>query len=137
VQHDLQREGLVLGSGWLRPLLVWCGYWIDGDGEMKAWEIMEDDDEMKIIESGSLEKGHGWHSYIKVCGDVDDVKNANIIAAAPELLEALQEAVKDLVAYQINARKAAKINNRWEGVAEAVQPSIDKARDAINKALGR
>jgi hypothetical protein len=25
---------LVLGSGWLRPLLVWCGYWIDGDGEM-------------------------------------------------------------------------------------------------------
>jgi hypothetical protein len=34
VQHDLQREGLVLGSGWLRPLLVWCGYWIDGDGEM-------------------------------------------------------------------------------------------------------
>lgn len=63
--------------------------------------------------------------------------NAYLIAAAPELLDALQETVKDLVAYQINARNAAKINDRWEGCAEAVQPSIDRAREAINKALGR
>ncbi|MEO9268641.1 hypothetical protein ABI244_05490 [Serratia ureilytica] len=60
---------------------------------MTTWEIMEDDDEMKIIESGSMEKGYGWHSYIKVCGDIDDVKNANIIVAAPELMEALQAAM--------------------------------------------
>ncbi|WP_261437610.1 hypothetical protein [Serratia proteamaculans] len=69
--------------------------------------------------------------------DTECVANAHLVSAAPELLEALQETVKDLVAYQVNARNAAKINNRWEGVAEAVQPSIDKARAAINKALGR
>jgi hypothetical protein len=43
VQHDLQREGMVLGSGWLRPLLVWCGYWIDGDGEMSNFGYGEGD----------------------------------------------------------------------------------------------
>lgn len=69
--------------------------------------------------------------------DPESVANSKLFSASPELLEALQETVKDLVAYQINARHAAKINDRWEGCAEAVQPSIDRAREAINKALGR
>lgn len=69
--------------------------------------------------------------------DPESWANSKLVSAAPELLDALQEAVKDLVAYQINSRNAAKINNRWEGCAEAVQSSIDKAREAINKALGR
>ena len=58
-------------------------------------------------------------------------------AAVPDLLEALQETVKDLVAYQVNALHAAKTNNRWEGCAEAVQPSIDAANAAIAKAMGQ
>ncbi|WP_232094003.1 hypothetical protein [Serratia surfactantfaciens] len=107
----------------MRPLLVWRGYWIDGDGEMTAWEIMEDDDEMKIIESGSLEKGHGWHSYIKVCGDIDDVKNAKIIVAAPELLEALQELVH---------ADCHGVRN-----SSAQVKALNKAMLAIDKALGR
>lgn len=87
---------------------------------MTTWEIMEDDDEMKIIESGSLEKGHGWHSYIKVCGDVDDVKNAKIIVAAPELLEALQELVF--------------LYEHDEGCRELTE--YKRAKEAIKKALG-
>lgn len=86
---------------------------------MTTWEIIEDDDEMRIIESGSLEKGHGWHSYVKVCGDVDDVKNANIIAAAPELLAVLSEIMEALTTCG------------FDGDVE------QRAKAAINKALGR
>lgn len=28
-KHELQRKGLVLAVGFMRPLLVWRGYWID------------------------------------------------------------------------------------------------------------
>ncbi|MDU5828531.1 MAG: hypothetical protein E6Z60_16650 [Mixta calida] len=76
------------------------------------------------------EEAHRWIS------EEEQRANGHLIAAAPELLEALQETVKDLVAYQVNALHAAKSNNRWEGCAEAVQPSIDAAHAAIAKALG-
>ena len=62
--------------------------------------------------------------------------NAQLIAAAPELYRALDEAVKDLVAYQVNARIASRYNSRWEGVSELVQPTIDSGRAALAKARG-
>lgn len=33
-KHELQRKGLVLDVGFMRPLLVWRGYWIDGENVM-------------------------------------------------------------------------------------------------------
>ena len=86
----------------------------------------------------------GHKSFIGECKDVNgnwsDTKttaaNANLIAAAPELYEALEEAVKDLVAYQVNARIASTYNSKWEGVSELVQPTIDSARAALAKARG-
>jgi organic radical activating enzyme len=56
--------------------------------------------------------------------------------AGVELFDALVEAQKDLVAAQVNARRAAKHDPKWEGVAEAIQPSIDKSRTALAKARG-
>lgn len=50
------------------------------------------------------------------------------------LYEALLEAEKDLVAAQVNARRAAENDPRWTGVAEAIQPSIDRSRAARLKA---
>lgn len=38
---------MVLGSGWLRPLLVWCGYWIDGDGEMRITMTIKSKDDLE------------------------------------------------------------------------------------------
>ena len=62
--------------------------------------------------------------------------NAHLIAAAPKLYRALDEAVKDLVAYQVNARIASKYNSKWEGVSELVQPTIDSARAALAESRG-
>ncbi|MGQ5735383.1 hypothetical protein ACUNI2_26880 [Serratia sp. IR-2025] len=33
-KHELQRKGFVLDVGFMRPHLVWRGYWIDGDNVM-------------------------------------------------------------------------------------------------------
>lgn len=62
--------------------------------------------------------------------------NARLIAAAPELLSALQEALIDMRIAQGNMRDAAKTDKRWEGCAEAFQSRVDAADLAIAKALG-
>ncbi len=63
--------------------------------------------------------------------------NASLIAAAPELLEALRELLTDMVIAQGNMRKAAKRDPAWEGCAEIIQPRVDAARAAIAKAEGK
>lgn len=59
-----------------------------------------------------------------------------LMAASKDLYAALEESVKDLVAAQVNSRKAAKHDHNWEGVSEAIQPSVDRARAALEKARG-
>lgn len=122
-------------------------------GTPGPWDVMNQTDVFGQLggDSGDgavADETDGWQicdcavGMTKWAGDYTElgydvrVANAKLISAAPELLEALQETVKDLVAYQVNARHASKINSRWEGCAESVQPSIDKARKAMNKALG-
>jgi len=55
-----------------------------------TWEVFQDDDEIKVIVSGSLEHGQGWRSYCDVCSEINTIEDANLIAAAPELLELLE-----------------------------------------------
>ncbi|SAE91736.1 Uncharacterised protein [Enterobacter cloacae] len=88
-------------------------------GTKGEWEIMMDDDEIKVIQSNSLENGSGWRSYVAICEDVQCIEDANLIAAAPDLLEALQNMV---TAYEYEA----SIDN----------PALLAARAAISKALG-
>lgn len=59
-------------------------------GTPGPWEIMMDGDEIKIIQADSLENGIGCRSYIAICEEVQCIEDSNLIAAAPELLEALQ-----------------------------------------------
>lgn len=54
-----------------------------------------------------------------------------------EVREALQAAMQDLLVCQINAIKAARYDRKWEGVSEATQPTIDRARAALNGSGGQ
>lgn len=55
-----------------------------------TWEVFQDDDEIKVIVSGSLEVGSGWRSYSDVCSEINSIEDANLIAASPEMLELLE-----------------------------------------------
>jgi hypothetical protein len=59
-------------------------------GTKGEWEIMMDDDEIKVIQSSSLENGSGWRSYVAICEEVQCIEDANLITAAPDLLTELQ-----------------------------------------------
>lgn len=85
------------------------------------WEVMMDDDEIKVIQSGSLENGYGWRSYTAICEEVQCSEDANLIVAAPELLEALQELLIRVA----------------DDEEYGPEHAITKARAAINKALGK
>ena len=80
---------------------------------------------LNIIQTGSP-TGKGYHiSYSTSWDDNEDTKleaqaNANLIAAAPDLLESLQ----------------ALLNSWSNGSAEDFSNSEKKARAAISKALG-
>lgn len=53
------------------------------------------------------------------------------------LYEALAEAELELMMARLNALKAVKSDQRWEGIAEAIQISIDKSAAARAKARGK
>lgn len=92
----------------------------------------------EILEAGDDGKPYGMHS-----GKIDhhydfETKEANkaLIAAAPDLLEALDQLLIDMVIAQGNMRDAAKNDPRWEGCSEIIQPRVDAALAAITKATG-
>ncbi|EDV1487959.1 hypothetical protein ACLIX5_001280 [Salmonella enterica subsp. enterica serovar Bredeney] len=89
-------------------------------GTKGEWGIMMDDDEIKIIQSSSFENGAGWRSYVAICNEVQCSEDAHLIAAAPELLEALQ-----------------LLLNAWSnGSSKDISNAERKSRSAISKALG-
>ena len=95
-------------------------------GTPGPWEIMDDDGELEIVQSGSIGYGQGWKSYSDICSEVSVQDNAKLIAAAPELLEALQE----LISGYEDREKSGMFDMLVHG------DLIEKANVAINKALG-
>lgn len=92
---------------------------VDGDGDFDATGA----DGMVIVQ-------------VLDCDDRSE-PDARLIAAAPELLEALREASTDLLIAANNARHAAKTDQRWEGVAEKLMARREQCEAAIAKAEGR
>ncbi|MEM5294213.1 hypothetical protein VSR82_07705 [Burkholderia sp. JPY481] len=72
----------------------------------------------------------------RIIAEFYSVVDARLGAAAPELLNALEQLLIDMTIAQGNMRDAAKRDPRWEGCAEAIQPRVDAARAAIAKATG-
>lgn len=64
--------------------------------------------------------------------DLSDVER--ILNSHDVLVDALNEAIKDLVASRNNAQSAAKTDDRWEGVASILDERIDACREAIAQA---
>jgi hypothetical protein len=65
------------------------------------------------------------------------LSNARLIAAAPELLEALKECRTDLMIAAGNADYAAKTDTKWEGVGDKLRDRASKADAAIANVEGR
>lgn len=57
-------------------------------GTKGPWEVFNNDGEDMVIQSGSLERGCGWIGYTCIAAEFQNEKDALLIAAAPELLEA-------------------------------------------------
>ncbi|WP_024530235.1 hypothetical protein [Serratia fonticola] len=87
-------------------------------GTPGPWELHQEDGEISIRQAGTTECGPGWSSYTQIATELNNIHDANLVVAAPELLESLQEVV------------AALAELGFDGPAER------KAQEAINKALG-
>ena len=77
-------------------------------------------------------RGDEYMCVSGICTESD----ARLIAAAPDLLEALDQLLIVMAIAQENMREAAKYDLRWRGCAESIQPCVDAARAAIAKATG-
>lgn len=96
------------------------------------WIVSGDDDSDFFIVGP--DSGNGL-----VCSPIfrtHDEKLAHLIAAAPELLEALQETDKDLTVLLSNICAAQKRDPKWGGMWELVFGWRERNRAAIAKATG-
>lgn len=84
-----------------------------------------DEDNRNVVEA----KGHEMIN-------AECMANAQLIAAAPELLDALIETDKDLCVLEVNMAQIEKIDSRADGMTTLVSEWRNRNKKAINKALG-
>lgn len=87
-------------------------------GTPGLWEMKKEKGEPEwfVFQKGSMKKMCGVTIWTPVAGEINNKYDANLISAAPELLEALQAVVR---------------------VADRQTDEFDMARAAISKALGK
>lgn len=60
--------------------------------------------------------------------------NALLISKAPEMLDEINESIKDLLCMQISINEAMKTDSRWGGMYELLQKQIDRKKELIKSA---
>lgn len=86
MQHGLQHEGLVLGFGWLRPLLVAGSYRIDGDYEMSKEKQESFEAAAKPLIKWLAENVHPHHTVI-VTSTHAELLEGEIVVETEEFLK--------------------------------------------------
>lgn len=95
------------------------------------WEFIgdPDGDECRIRQSSSVKRGRGYISEITICENIQTKANANLIAAAPDLLKAL-EGMLDRYTGLVNCGDCGS----WDPESEV---EVIDARKAITRAKGQ
>ncbi|HEJ7052556.1 TPA: hypothetical protein SMF43_001501 [Serratia marcescens] len=115
--------------GFMRPLLVWRGYWIDEGYVMSGFKGTPGPWEGKEVSICSQDKAGLCLGFLSTGCEVrraEGLANAHLICSAPQLLEALQAAMEwiDAVPQDIQLPTMPGFNRDWvDGI--------------IAKALGR
>ncbi len=105
----------------------------DFEGTSGPWEIIERNGELVVIQSKSFQELTCAVSYISIANELQCQEDASIIAAAPELLEALQKYMSAVE--QMNEAMSDGYN--VQGAMSALVGAEDMAKAAIKKALGK
>ncbi|QQU64007.1 hypothetical protein [Serratia ureilytica] len=133
---------MVLVVGFMRPLLVWRGYWIDEGYVMSGfkgtpgpWVV----DLYGVEARWNIDATNGDSVAItnQLARDNDRAirdANTSLIAAAPELLEALMSMVSRIEYYATLADADKPNIEDWAYTYNSTD--MDVARQAIKKALG-
>ena len=64
----------------------------------------------------------------------EQIYNALLISKAPEMLQELQETLKDLLCIQGSIYDSSRIDARWEGAYDVIQKQIDRKKELIKQA---
>lgn len=114
---------MVLDVGFMCPLLVWRGYWIDEGYVMSGFKGTPGPWEGKEVSICSQDKAGLCLGFLATSCEVrraEGLANAHLICSAPQLLAALQELVF--------------LYEHDEGCRELTE--YKRAKEAIKKALG-
>lgn len=99
-------------------------------GTKGKWEVEFDTMALKkyiVSDSGKYIAKVGF-------GDKENDANAVLISKALEMLNEIEETIKDLLCIQGNVVQSNKTDHRWDGVYEIIQSQIDRKKQLIKEA---
>lgn len=101
-------------------------------GTRENWELKKLTN--RIIIGESIADVWGFDAHIDSKAKEEMEANALLISKAPEMLQELQETLKDLLCIQGSIYDSSRIDARWEGAYDVIQKQIDRKKELIKQA---